>query len=127
MLSDEKFDLVMRRLIELFSVGIVASMLLVLYLFPDVVPVFQLFPVNIIPVAAFVGLIVATAWSLLIHPAGKAITAVYGAAMLTVAVLASSLIPLARMLFVTKLMVIVPLLVGILLLLLAPFHKRWWS
>ncbi len=123
MLSEDKFDSILRRLIKPFCMGLVAPVLLVLYLFPDVVPIFQFFSLNVVPVAAFVGLVVATAGSLLLHPAGKAITTLYEAAMLTVAVLVSSLVPLARILFVTKLMIIFPLLAGVMLLLVAPFHK----
>ncbi len=106
---------------------VVASVLVALYLFPDAALIFQLFLINFIPVSFFVGLIAFVTGSLLMHPAGKAITAVYGAAMLAVAVVVPSVVPLARMLFLTKAMVLVPLLAGILLLLMAPFHRRWWS
>ena len=98
-----------------------------MHLFPDVALVFQIFVVNLIPVTFFVGLIVCATGSLLVHPAGKAITASYGAAMLAIVVVVPSVVPLARVLFLTKAMVVVPLLAGILLLLTAPFHKRWWS
>ena len=110
----------------MICVAIAASVLVVLHLFPDVALVFQIFVVNLIPVTFFVGLIVCATGSLLVHPAGKAITASYGAAMLAIVVV-PSVVPLARVLFLTKAMVVVPLLAGILLLLTAPFHKRWWS
>ncbi len=125
MLAD-KPERILHRLFELLVMGIIALVLLVLYLFPDVALVFRVFLLYLVPIGLFLGLIAALTGSVLMTAASKVITALYGAAMLGVADLLASLIPLAESLPATILMVLAPLLAGVLLLLAAPFRRYWW-
>ncbi len=122
----DKPERILHRLSEVLGMGIIALMLLVLYLFPDVARVFQVFLLYLVPIGMFIGLIAVLTGSLLMTAAGKVFTALYGAAMLGVAALMPSLIRLAEALPATILMVLAPLLAGVLLLLAAPFRRYWW-